>query len=43
MLSINITNSLIIFFNCASGKYKYAGKLDGKEITWKYIDNEIII
>ena len=29
--------------NCASGKYKYAGKLDGKEITWKYIDNEDII
>lgn len=29
--------------NCASGKYKYAGKLDGKEITWKYIDSENII
>lgn len=24
--------------NCATGKYKYSGKLDGKEITWKYIN-----
>ena len=24
--------------NCASGKYKYAGKVDGRKITWKYIE-----
>ena len=23
--------------NCASGKYKYAGKIDGRKVTWKYI------
>lgn len=24
--------------NCASGNYKYAGKVDGRKITWKYIE-----
>lgn len=24
--------------NCASGKYKYAGKMDGRKITWKYVE-----
>ena len=24
--------------NCARGVYKYSGQLDGKKITWKYVD-----
>ena len=24
--------------NCASGKYAYSGKIDGRKVTWKYIE-----